>query len=60
MIRLDIRIQSWTKKFDSDSTQKSPTPYDSDSGSNSATLVSGPHFEARTWPEPNIYFWSAI
>jgi len=23
-------------------------------------VVNGPHFEARTRPEPDIYFWSPI
>ena len=47
MIKLDIRSRIPTKKSDSDSqcckksdsTQKSPTPHDSDSGSDSPTLV---------------------
>jgi len=37
MIQLDIRSWSRTKRSDSDSTQKPPTPYDS----SYATLVEG-------------------
>jgi len=37
MISLDFRSRNWTKKSDSYSTQKPPTPCDSDTGS--ATLL---------------------